>query len=83
AARLAEARALLRSADAQRMPQVGVGGGAARQAGANTSNGLQPATLVTAGLNLSYEVDLFGRLSQASQAAQLDAEARAALLQST
>lgn len=83
AARLAEARALLRSADAQRMPQVGVGGGVTRQAGANTSNGLQPATLVTAGLNLSYEVDLFGRLSQASQAAQLDAEARAALLQST
>jgi multidrug efflux system outer membrane protein len=83
AARLAEARALLRSADAQRLPQVGVSGGAARQAGANTSNGLQPATLVTAGLNLSYEVDLFGRLSQASQAAQLDADARAALLQST
>lgn len=38
---------------------------------------------MTAGLNLSYEVDLFGRLSQASQAAQLDADARAALLQST
>ncbi|WP_423458260.1 efflux transporter outer membrane subunit [Ottowia sp. VDI28] len=83
AARLAEARALLRSTDAERMPQVGASAGAARQAGLNTANGTQPATLVTAGLNLSYEVDLFGRLSNASEAARQDAEARAALLQST
>lgn len=83
AARLTEARALLRSADAQRLPQVGVGAGVARQAGANVANGLQPATLHQAGLNLSYEVDLFGRLSGASEAARQDAESRAALLQST
>ena len=82
AARLAEARALLRNADAQRQPQLGASGGVARQAGANTAGGAQPATLATAGLNLSYEVDLFGRLSQASQAAQLDAQSREALLQS-
>jgi len=83
AARLAEARALLRSADANRAPQVGVSTGGARQAGANTANGTTPATLGTAGLNVSYELDLFGRLSQASAAAQLDAQARDALLQST
>ncbi|UNV93255.1 MULTISPECIES: efflux transporter outer membrane subunit [unclassified Comamonas] len=83
AARLAEARALLRSADAQRQPQIGAAGGAARQAGVNTANGMQPATLVTAGLNFSYEADLFGRLSRASEAAREDANAREALLQST
>ncbi|MEG0151112.1 MAG: efflux transporter outer membrane subunit [Comamonas sp.] len=83
AARLAEARALLRSADANRAPQIGASTGVARQAGANTANGTTPATLATAGLNVSYELDLFGRLSQASAAAQLDAQARKALLQST
>ncbi len=83
AARLAEARALLRSADAQRQPQVGASGGAVRQAGANTASGMQPATLVSAGLNFSYEADLFGRLSGASDAARADANAREALLQST
>lgn len=83
AARLAEARALLRSADANRAPQVGVSTGVSRHAGANTVNGTTLATLGTAGLNVSYELDLFGRLSQASAAAQLDAQARDALLQST
>jgi multidrug efflux system outer membrane protein len=83
AARLAQARALVRSADADRMPQLGVGASAARQAGANTLNGMTPATLVTAGANLSYEVDLFGKLAKASSAAALDAQSREALLQST
>ena len=83
AARLAEARALLRSADAQRLPQLGASAGVARQAGADKANGMQPATLHQAGLNLSYEVDLFGRLSNASEAARQDAQSRDALLQST
>jgi multidrug efflux system outer membrane protein len=83
AARLAEARALLRSADADRSVQVGAQGGVVRQAGANTAGGATPATLAQAGLNVSYELDLFGRLSQASDAARLDAQAQAALLQST
>ncbi|MEF7614400.1 efflux transporter outer membrane subunit [Aquincola sp. MAHUQ-54] len=80
AARLAQARALARSADANRAPQVGVGAGVSRQAGANNNGDVN--TLATAGLTLSYELDLFGRLSQASQAAALDAQAREALLQS-
>ena len=83
AARLAQARAFARSTDADRMPQVGVGVGAGRQAGANTPNGATPATLTTAGATLSYEVDLFGRLAHASDAATLDAQAREALLRST
>jgi multidrug efflux system outer membrane protein len=47
------------------------------------SGSAAPATLAQAGLGVSYELDLFGRLSQASSAAQLDARAQAALLQST
>jgi outer membrane protein, multidrug efflux system len=81
AARLAQARAFARSTDADRMPQLGVGAG--RQAGANTANGMTPATITTAGATLSYEVDLFGRLAHASDAATLDAQAREALLRST
>lgn len=83
AARLAEARSLLRSADAQRLPQIGASAGVARQAGAQATGSASPATLGTAGLNLAYEVDLFGKLSQTSEAAGRDAQARAALLQST
>ena len=82
AARLAQARALLRSADAERLPQVGIGGGAQRGnnliAGSNT-----PTTVLSAGANASWEPDLFGRLAKASNAASLDAQSREALLQST
>ena len=83
AGRLAEARSLLRSADAARSVQVGASAGVTLQAGAATTGSATPATLGTAGLNVSYELDLFGKLSQTSDAARLDADARAALLQST
>jgi outer membrane protein, multidrug efflux system len=83
AARLAQARALVRNADADRLPQIGVGASAARQAGAGTTGGATPGTLTSAGASLSYELDLFGRLARASDAAALDAQSRAALLQST
>ncbi|TWO70323.1 efflux transporter outer membrane subunit [Caenimonas sedimenti] len=83
AARLAQARALVRNAQADRMPQIGVGAGATRQAGANTAAGAAPGTLLQAGASLSYEVDLFGRLARSQDAATLDAQAREALLQST
>ncbi|MBW0172362.1 MAG: efflux transporter outer membrane subunit [Hydrogenophaga sp.] len=83
AARLAQARSLVRSAQADRTPQVGVGAGASRGAGANTASGATPATLLEAGLNLSYEVDLWGRLARVRDAASLDAQSREALLQST
>ena len=83
AARLAEARALARSADADRMPQVGLGAGAERSAGLDRNLSPRPSTLIRAGADLSYEVDLFGKLSGAANAARLDADARDGLLQST
>ena len=83
AARLAQARALLRGANADRLPQIGLNGGVVRQAGANTINGINPATITTAGAGISWEVDLSGRLAQVRDAASLDANAREALLQST
>lgn len=83
AARLAQARALVQGAQAERMPQVGVGVGATRSAGTHTTGDTTPATLTQGGATLSYEVDLFGRLARAQDAAGLDAQARAALLQST
>ncbi|MDD0838579.1 efflux transporter outer membrane subunit [Curvibacter sp. HBC61] len=83
AARLAEARALLGTAEAARHPQVGANVGLQRQAGRGTLGGEQPSTTASLGLGASYEVDVMGRLSLASQAAQQDARAQAALLQST
>jgi len=81
AARLAQAQALLKSADAQRLPQLGVAAGATRQHA--PAIGTELATLTQVGANLSYELDLFGRLARASNAASLDAQSREALLQST
>ena len=82
AARLAQARALLRSAQADRLPQVGISTGAGREAGLESTGSSQPATVLKAGAELSYEVDLFGRLARARDAASLDAQNRAALLES-
>ena len=80
AARLNQARALLRAADADRLPQVGVAAGASR---GNTATPGVPSTLLTAGASVAWEADVFGRLAKASQAAALDAQASEALLQST
>jgi len=83
AARLAQARAAVRAADAARLPQIDAGASATRARGI-INGGAGPArSLYSAGVDLSYEVDLFGRLAQASDAAGLDAQAREALLQST
>ena len=83
AARVAQARALVRAANADRLPQVGLGGGVGRGAGANSLLGPRPATLWQAGVDLAYEPDLFGRATGRRDAASLDAQAREALLQST
>lgn len=80
AARLAQARALLRAADADRLPQLGLGASASR--GNLATPGVEkPMTVLSAGATASWEPDLFGRLSQASSAAALDARATEALLQ--
>jgi multidrug efflux system outer membrane protein len=82
AARLNQARALLRAADADRLPQVGVSAGASRSNNA-TPGVTNPSTLLSAGASVAWEADVFGRLAKASQAAALDAQASEALLQST
>ncbi|WP_354440854.1 efflux transporter outer membrane subunit [Ottowia thiooxydans] len=82
AARLAQARALARTVDSDRSVQVGVGAGASRQAGLDRNQGNKPSTLLNAGASISYEVDLFGKLAGASNAATLDAQSRESLLQS-
>ena len=81
AGRLAQARAIAGLTDANRSLQVGLGAGATRQNNSTTGNVAQ--TVVSAGANLSYEVDLFGKLAGASNAAELDAQSREALLRST
>ena len=83
AARLAQARAIARITDADRMPQLGVFAGASRAAGLEATTTSTPATLAKVGAQLSYEVDLFGKLARTSDAARLDAASREALLQST
>ncbi|NMG31267.1 efflux transporter outer membrane subunit [Aromatoleum evansii] len=80
AARLAQSRALLQAADAQRAPQIGIGADATRQGGVITPAGGGAGNLLRAGANFSWELDLFGRLAQASKAASLDAGSREALL---
>lgn len=80
AARLAQARALLQHADAQRLPQLGLGAAASR-GNLSTPGSVRPATVVSAGVQASWEPDLFGRLAQASSAAALDAQASTSLLQ--
>ena len=83
AARLAQARALVRSADADRWPQLGAAAQVTRQGGAMAQASGTAGTVGTVGATLSYEVDLFGRIAKASDAARLDAQASEALLQST
>jgi multidrug efflux system outer membrane protein len=82
AARLAQARALVSAAAADRLPQVGVGAGVNRGSASPAFGTTAPSTVINAGASISYEPDLFGRLAKASQAATLDAQAREALVQS-
>ena len=81
AGRLAQARALLRSTDANRLPQVELGAGAVRQQNSTTGN--RPQTVLSVGASFSWELDLIGRLSLNSDAASLDARSREALLRNT
>jgi outer membrane protein, multidrug efflux system len=83
AARLAQARAFVRATDADRSVQVGVGASAARMQGIVGGTSGPARTVIATGVDLSYEVDLFGRLAQATDAAVLDARSREGLLQST
>ena len=82
AARYAEARAVARQADANRLPEVDVGAGASRdRLSADRPLGAGHAATYNdyqVGASLSYELDLFGRLRNTARAAGNQAEASAA-----
>ncbi len=88
AARVKAARASLGSAQADRLPQVGINAGVARQKyapaqqGAAEGTNLPPGTVWSAGLSASYEVDLFSRVANSVNAAQADAQASEATYRS-
>jgi multidrug efflux system outer membrane protein len=79
AARVKQARSIAGIAEADRIPQVGVGVGAQRGRSSPLSLGLPqgtpvaPATTYNSNLTASYEVDLFGRVSSNVSAARNDA----------
>ena len=87
-ARLAQARAVARASEADRVPRVDAGAGATRARPSPASQGLAPdaatsaQTLWRAQASASYEVDLFGRVANAVAAAQADAEQSQALQRS-
>ena len=84
AARLAQARAALGAANADRWPQLGLGAASIRERGLpDLSPASPPATLTSVGATLGYEADLFGRIASAAHAAKLDAQSREGLVQST
>ena len=79
ASRVRQARAIAGIAQADRVPQVGVGIGAQRvrpsalEANLPQGTPTQPATSYSASLTASYEVDLFGRVAAGVSAARSDA----------
>jgi len=91
AARVKQARAIAGIAEADRIPQIGVGVGAQRarnsalSLGVPASTDIAPQTTYNANLTASYEVDLFGRVSSnvsaaRGDAAQVEANYRSVLL---
>jgi NodT family efflux transporter outer membrane factor (OMF) lipoprotein len=80
-ARLERARAALRGARSDRLPQTGLSAGAdygRLPAGQRPAGAPREDWSIDAGLSVSYEVDLFGRVSRGVEAARGDADAAAA-----
>ncbi len=81
-------RALKSSAQAERMPSIGVGFGPTRQKLSPASQGLDAnadtsaQTLWRAQANVSYELDLFGRIAASVNAATADLQQQEALYHS-
>ncbi|MGC1550084.1 MAG: efflux transporter outer membrane subunit [Rhodanobacter sp.] len=88
AARVEEVRAFQQTARSQEFPSTGVGFGPARQLNSPDSLGVPPGTVIEpqnvwrAQASISYEVDLFGRVSSTVHAAKADAEQSEALFRS-
>jgi outer membrane protein, multidrug efflux system len=68
-ANLQEARALARFSDAQRMPTVDATGRAARVRSRNAQGVAETGSAFSAGFDVAWEADLFGRVSNDRQAA--------------
>lgn len=77
AANLAQARAVLRESRAGRLPTTDIGAGASygRQAGSALGIGPIEGENYDIGLDVGYQIDLFGRVGSAIRAATADAEA--------
>ncbi|HEY0027944.1 MAG TPA: efflux transporter outer membrane subunit [Allosphingosinicella sp.] len=74
-ARLSRAKALLREVRGDRAPRIGVGAGAQygrAPQGATPPGADREGVSLDAGLDVSYEVDLFGRMSRGVEAARGD-----------
>ena len=88
AARVAQARALLKGSRSELFPQIDAGLGVNRQRASNASQGLaadapnSPKSLWRAQAGVSYEADLFGRVASSVDAATADAQQSEALFQS-
>ncbi|MFS0736522.1 efflux transporter outer membrane subunit [Sphingomonas sp. 1P06PA] len=93
-ARLRQARASLRGTRGQLFPTLGASGSVARSIGADGRTVIDPTTgqtistggdttIYRAGLDASYEVDLFGGIRRSIEAARADADASQAALRST
>ncbi|ALC11680.1 efflux transporter outer membrane subunit [Sphingopyxis sp. 113P3] len=76
AANLAQARAVLKEAKAGRLPttSVSASGAYARQGGSTTGIGPVEGETYDVGLDVGYQVDLFGRVESAIRASRADAE---------
>lgn len=69
AARVREARALQAATGAEARPAIGATAGAARNRGPDGEGGVRTASAFDARAELRWELDLFGRLARASDAA--------------
>ena len=76
-ANIAIARANLRGARSERLPQTNVGAGAqyGRPDGLNRAPGQDSDWALSTGLDVAYEVDLFGRVRRGIEAARADVAA--------
>ena len=79
-ARLSQARAQLRVAAAAQRPQLSIGGNASKQTGALINAAGGGGTLYSLGGDLTYELDVLGRLSKGKKAARLDSAAAGELV---
>jgi len=71
-ANLREARAVSRLADAQQLPSVDVEASAGRQRARDYTGTPRTSSFYTAGFDVAWEADLFGRLGDARRAAAAD-----------